>query len=114
MAVAYIIVAIVVLLLNITELPRLFMSIVENAFGIQQAVGGGIGAVVLQGVKRGLYSNEAGMGSAPNAAAISNVSHPVKQGLIQAFGVFVDTILVCSATAFVVLLAGAKNVAGVE
>ena len=104
MAVAYIIVAIVVLVLNITELPRLFMSIVENAFGIQQAVGGGLGVVVLQGVKRGLYSNEAGMGSAPNAAAISNVSHPVKQGLLQAFGVFVDTILVCSATAFIVLL----------
>ncbi len=104
MAVAYIIVAIIVLLLNITELPRLFIHIVENAFGIKQAVGGGLGVVILQGVKRGLYSNEAGMGSAPNAAAISNVSHPVKQGLLQAFGVFVDTIIVCSATAFIVLL----------
>ena len=104
MAIAYIVVALFVLALNITEIPRLFMSIIENAFGIKQAVGGGLGIAILQGVKRGLYSNEAGMGSAPNAAATSNVSHPVKQGLLQAFGVFVDTILVCSATAFIVLL----------
>ena len=104
MAIAYVVVAIFVLVLNIHHIPRLFMSIIEAAFGIKQAVGGAIGVAMLQGIKRGLYSNEAGMGSAPNAAATSNVSHPVKQGLLQAFGVFVDTILICSATGFIVLL----------
>ena len=104
MAIAYVVVAIIVLALNITHIPRLFLSIIEAAFGVKQAVGGAIGVALLQGIKRGLYSNEAGMGSAPNAAATSNVSHPVKQGLLQAFGVFVDTILICSATGFIVLL----------
>ena len=104
MAIAYVVVAIIVLALNITHIPRLFLSIIEAAFGVKQAVGGAIGVAMLQGIKRGLYSNEAGMGSAPNAAATSNVSHPVKQGLLQAFGVFVDTILICSATGFIVLL----------
>ena len=99
MAIAYVVVA-----LNITHIPRLVLSIIEAAFGVKQAVGGAIGVAMLQGIKRGLYSNEAGMGSAPNAAATSNVSHPVKQGLLQAFGVFVDTILICSATGFIVLL----------
>ncbi len=88
------------------------MSIIEAAFGIKQAVGGAIGVAMLQGIKRGLYSNEAGMGSAPNAAATSNVSHPVKQGLLQAFGVFVDTILICSATGFIVLLYPEYNTIG--
>lgn len=104
MAIAYVIVAVFVLAVNITHIPRLFMNIIEAAFGLKQAVGGAIGVAMLQGIKRGLYSNEAGMGSAPNAAATSNVSHPVKQGLLQAFGVFVDTILICSATGFIVLL----------
>ena len=104
MAIAYVVVAVIVLALNITHIPRLFLSIIEAAFGVKQAVGGAIGVAMLQGIKRGLYSNEAGMGSAPNAAATSNVSHPVKQGLLQAFGVFVDTILICSATGFIVLL----------
>ena len=104
MAIGYVVVAIFVLALNITHIPRLFMSIIEAAFGLKQVVGGTIGVAMLQGIKRGLYSNEAGMGSAPNAAATSNVSHPVKQGLLQAFGVFVDTILICSATGFIVLL----------
>ena len=104
MAIGYVVVAIFVLALNITHIPRLFMDIIEAAFGLKQAVGGAIGVAMLQGIKRGLYSNEAGMGSAPNAAATSNVSHPVKQGLLQAFGVFVDTILICSATGFIVLL----------
>lgn len=90
MAIGYVVVAVIVLALNITHIPRLFMSIIEAAFGLKQAVGGAIGVAMLQGIKRGLYSNEAGMGSAPNAAATSNVSHPVKQGLLQAFGVFVD------------------------
>lgn len=104
MAVAYVIIAVIVLCINFREIPALFSSIVENAIGVKQAVGGGLGVVILQGVKRGLYSNEAGMGSAPNAAATSHVSHPVKQGLMQAFGVFVDTILICTATGFIVLL----------
>ena len=104
MAIGYVIVALYVLIVNVVHIPGLFMSIIEAAFGIKQAVGGAIGVAMLQGIKRGLYSNEAGMGSAPNAAATSNVSHPVKQGLLQAFGVFVDTILICSATGFIVLL----------
>ena len=104
MAIGYVIVALYVLVVNAVHIPRLFMDIIEAAFGIKQVVGGTIGIAMLQGIKRGLYSNEAGMGSAPNAAATSNVSHPVKQGLLQAFGVFVDTILICSATGFIVLL----------
>ena len=112
MAIAYVVVAVIVLALNITHIPRLFLSIIEAAFGVKQAVGGAIGVAMLQGIKRGLYSNEAGMGSAPNAAATSNVSHPVKQGLLQAFGVFVDTILICSATGFIVLLYPEYNTIG--
>ena len=112
MAIGYVVVAIIVLALNITHIPALFMSIIEAAFGLKQAVGGAIGIAMLQGIKRGLYSNEAGMGSAPNAAATSNVSHPVKQGLLQAFGVFVDTILICSATGFIVLLYPEYNTIG--
>ena len=112
MAIGYVIVALYVLIVNAVHIPGLFMSIIEAAFGIKQAVGGTIGVAMLQGIKRGLYSNEAGMGSAPNAAATSNVSHPVKQGLLQAFGVFVDTILICSATGFIVLLYPEYNTIG--
>ena len=112
MAIGYVVVALYVLVVNIVHIPGLFMSIIEAAFGIKQAVGGAIGVAMLQGIKRGLYSNEAGMGSAPNAAATSNVSHPVKQGLLQAFGVFVDTILICSATGFIVLLYPEYNTIG--
>ena len=112
MAIGYVVVAVIVLALNIHHIPRLFMSIIEAAFGLKQAIGGAIGVAMLQGIKRGLYSNEAGMGSAPNAAATSNVSHPVKQGLLQAFGVFVDTILICSATGFIVLLYPEYNTIG--
>ena len=112
MAIGYVIVALYVLIINAVHIPALFMSIIEAAFGIKQAVGGAIGVAMLQGIKRGLYSNEAGMGSAPNAAATSNVSHPVKQGLLQAFGVFVDTILICSATGFIVLLYPEYNTIG--
>lgn len=104
MALGYIIVVIIVLAINITHIPTLIGLIIKNAFGVQAAAGGAMGVAMLQGVKRGLYSNEAGMGSAPNAAATSDVSHPAKQGLMQAFGVFVDTILICSATGFIVLL----------
>ena len=112
MAIGYVVVALYVLAVNAVHIPALFMSIIEAAFGIKQAVGGTIGVAMLQGIKRGLYSNEAGMGSAPNAAATSNVSHPVKQGLLQAFGVFVDTILICSATGFIVLLYPEYNTIG--
>lgn len=107
MAFFYIILAVYVIGVNFTEVPAVFMLIIKNAFGIEQAAGGGIGAAIMMGVKRGLFSNEAGMGSAPNAAATATVSHPVKQGFIQALGVFFDTLVVCTATAFIILLSGA-------
>ncbi|MDS1004338.1 alanine/glycine:cation symporter family protein [Clostridium sporogenes] len=106
MAITYVIVALFVILKNISSIPSIFSLILENAFGIKQVVGGGLGAAVLMGIKRGLFSNEAGMGSAPNAAATANVTHPAKQGLIQTLGVFTDTILICSATSFIVLISG--------
>ena len=106
MAVAYVAVALFVLVKNFTMVPSVIESIVSNALGFKQAVGGGLGVVIMQGIKRGLFSNEAGMGSAPNAAATANVTHPVKQGLIQTLGVFTDTILICSATAFIILMSG--------
>ncbi|WP_077927916.1 alanine/glycine:cation symporter family protein [Wohlfahrtiimonas populi] len=106
MAVFYIGLAIYVLATNITKVPEMFMLIVTNAFGFNEIVGGGIGAAIMQGVRRGLFSNEAGMGSVPNAAAAANVTHPAKQGLVQSLGVFFDTIMVCSATAFIILLSG--------
>ncbi|MGL5243721.1 MAG: alanine/glycine:cation symporter family protein, partial [Sarcina sp.] len=109
-AVAYILVAVFIILMNFKEIPNILKLIFEGAFGIKQLTAGGIGAAVMQGVKRGLFSNEAGMGSAPNAAATAEVSHPVKQGLIQTLGVFTDTIVICSCTAFIVLVSGAyKN-----
>ncbi|WP_293977358.1 sodium:alanine symporter family protein [uncultured Clostridium sp.] len=104
MAVLYILVSLFVILKNIGEVPRIILLIFENAFGIKEAVGGSLGGVILIGIKRGLFSNEAGMGSAPNAAATANVSHPVKQGLIQTLAVFNDTIIICSCTAFIILL----------
>ncbi|MCA0983376.1 alanine:cation symporter family protein [Halobacillus yeomjeoni] len=117
MALLYIAIALVVLFINFAELPNVIGIIVGSAFGMEQAFGGAIGAAIMNGVKRGLFSNEAGMGSAPNAAATSTTSHPAKQGLIQSLGVFVDTILVCSATAFIILLAPAfqsGDVSGIE
>lgn len=106
MALGYILLAIVIMILHAGELPAVFALIFKSAFGIKQFGGGMIGAAILQGVKRGLFSNEAGEGSAPNAAAIADTSHPVKQGLVQAIGVFVDTLLICSCTAFIILLSG--------
>ena len=106
MALAYLILAVYVVVINFTEIPTVFRLIIGDAFGLEQAVGGGMGAAILYGVKRGLFSNEAGMGSAPNAAASAAVSHPVKQGLIQTLGVFTDTLFICSATAFIILLSG--------
>lgn len=104
MAVIYLLVVIVILLANFTLLPDLFLLIFNQAFTSEALAGGLAGTVVQQGVKRGLFSNEAGMGSAPNAAASADVKHPVVQGFIQSFGVFVDTLIICSATAFLILL----------
>lgn len=105
MATIYIIVALYIVFMNVTEIPAVFTLIVKSAFGLEEAIGGGIGAAIMQGVRRGLFSNEAGMGSVPNAAASANVSHPAKQGLVQSLGVFFDTIVICSATAFIIILA---------
>ena len=110
MAVGYIILAVVIIAMNIKQIPEVFKVIVTNAFGIGQIAGGGIGAAIMNGVKRGLFSNEAGEGSAPNVAATATTTHPVKQGLIQALGVFTDTLLVCSCTAFIILISGLYQV----
>lgn len=106
MAIIYLAIALYVVIGNIEALPDIFSIIFANAFGFEQVAGGGFGAAIMMGIKRGLFSNEAGMGSAPNAAATAEVSHPVKQGLIQALGVFFDTLLICSATAFIIITAG--------
>ncbi|EEH63540.1 amino acid carrier protein [Gleimia coleocanis DSM 15436] len=109
MALAYLLLAGAVLVLNFTEIPAVLALIVKSAFGFDQVVGGSAGAffaALTNGTKRGLFSNEAGMGSAPNAAATATIKHPVQQGLIQSLGVFVDTILVCTATACIVLFSG--------
>jgi alanine or glycine:cation symporter, AGCS family len=104
--------------MNITELPRVLTEIVTNAFGLNEAVAGGMGAAIAQGLKRGLFSNEAGLGSAPNVAATADVRHPMSQGITQSFSVFIDTIVICSCTAFIILLSdvyvpGAEGVDGV-
>ena len=114
MAFGYFILALVVVIMNIEMVPHVFKLIVTSAFGLEQVAGGGLGATIMVGVKRGLFSNEAGEGSAPNVAATADVSHPVKQGLIQALGVFTDTLLVCSCTAFVVLISGLYSTSGLE
>ena len=106
MALGYVGLALVIVLLNITQLPGVISLIVSHAFGWEQALGGGVGMALMQGIKRGLFSNEAGMGSAPNAAATANVTHPVKQGLIQTLAVFTDTLLICTCTAFIILFSG--------
>ncbi len=106
MALGYIALALVIVGMNITLLPDVIRLIVSNAFGWEQAIGGGIGMALMQGIKRGLYSNEAGMGSAPNVAATADTTHPVKQGLIQALGVFTDTLIICTCTAFIILFSG--------
>lgn len=106
MAVGFILLSLVVIAMNISRLPEVFRLILDNAFGVRSVAGGTVGAAVMQGVKRGLFSNEAGEGSAPNAAAIAATSHPVKQGLIQALGVFTDTLLICTCTAMIILISG--------
>ncbi|MCH9708633.1 MAG: alanine:cation symporter family protein [Actinomycetia bacterium] len=109
MALAYAGLAMVIVAVNIDFLPEVLTQIIGGAFGLTEMAGGfagGIAAAMLNGVKRGLFSNEAGMGSAPNVAATATVSHPVKQGLIQSLGVFVDTMVICTATAFIILVSG--------
>jgi len=110
MAFGYIVVALLIVLLNITELPAMIALIFQSAFGTDAAFGGILGAAIMWGVKRGIYSNEAGQGTAPHAAAAAEVSHPAKQGIVQAFSVYVDTLFVCSATAFMILITGMYNV----
>ncbi|QIR68895.1 sodium:alanine symporter family protein [Kocuria sp. KD4] len=104
MAVLYLVLGLLVVVLNITAVPGMLLMIVEGAFGIREFVTGSVLGVIIQGMKRGLFSNEAGMGSAPNAGATASISHPAKQGFVQSLGVFFDTMLVCSITAFIVLL----------
>lgn len=106
MAVGYFIMALVVIGLKIDEVPAMFATIFRSAFGLDPAFAGGIGAAILMGVKRGLFSNEAGLGSAPNVAAVAYVPHPANQGIVQSFSVFIDTIVMCTCTALIILLSG--------
>ncbi|MFB9862180.1 alanine/glycine:cation symporter family protein [Rufibacter immobilis] len=114
MAGAYILMALIIIALNITQVPSVISLIVRSAFDLEPAFAGVFGMAVSWGVKRGIYSNEAGQGTAPHAAAAAEVSHPVKQGLVQAFSVYVDTLFVCTATAFMILFTGQYNVVNPE
>ncbi len=118
MAIGYIGMALLVIVLNIGEIPGVLALIVKSAFGLEETIAGGMGAAVAQGLRRGLFSNEAGLGSAPNVAAVAYVRHPISQGIVQSLSVFIDTIIICSCTAFVILLGdvyvpGAADVNGV-
>ncbi len=108
MGVAYILVALVIVVLNITVIPSVFGQIFTDAFNMRAIFGGFGGSCIMYGIKRGLFSNEAGVGSAPNASATAEVAHPVKQGLVQVLSVFIDTLLVCSATAFMCMCSGVE------
>ncbi len=110
MAIAYIIVAVLIILLNLDKVPGVFSMIFTHAFSAKAATGAVIGQAIMWGVKRGIYSNEAGQGTGPMAAAAADVTHPAKQGLVQAFSVYVDTLFVCSATAFMILITGMYNI----
>lgn len=114
MAACYFFITIFIIVKNAGQLPAVFERIFAEAFGIRQVVGGGIGAVIMNGAKRGLFSNEAGSGSAPCAAAAADVSHPAKSGLLQALGVFIDTLVICSCTAMIMLLAPVELTNGLE
>ncbi len=109
MAGGYLLIALVVIGLNLADIPDMLTMIVKSAFGLEPAVGGGIGAAIMMGVKRGLFSNEAGLGSAPNVAAVAYVPHPANQGIVQSFSVFIDTILLCTCTALIILLGSAYD-----
>ena len=118
MAIGYIGMALIIILMNISEVPGVIATIVKSAFGLEEAIGGGMGAAVANGIRRGLFSNEAGLGSAPNVAAVAYVRHPLSQGIVQSLSVFIDTIIICSCTAFMILLGniyvpGAEGVDGV-
>src|SRR5690606_26498540 len=114
MAVAYILTALLIIFMHIGQVPAVFSLIFRSAFNLEPAFGGVIGMAISWGVKRGIYSNEAGQGTAPHAAAAAEVSHPAKQGLVQAFSVYVDTWLVCTATALMILFTGQYNVLNPE
>ena len=118
MVVGYLALAVLVLALNVTEIPQALWLILASAFGLEQAVGGGVAAAIAQGARRGLFSNEAGLGTVPNVAAAADVPHPMTQGLVQSLSVFIDTIVLCTATALIILMSsvyegGAQGVQGV-
>jgi AGCS family alanine or glycine:cation symporter len=110
MAIGYILIALVIIGINYQQIPAMFMLILKSAVGLHPALSGIVGAAISMGVKRGIFSNEAGQGTAPHAAAAAEVSHPTEQGFVQAFSVYVDTLLVCSATAFIILITGMYRV----
>ena len=114
MAACYFFLTLVLIIMNASQLPGVFARIFSEAFGLRQAVGGGLGAVIMNGAKRGLFSNEAGSGSAPCAAAAADVSHPAKAGLLQALGVFIDPVVICSCAAMIMLLTPESLTAGLE
>ncbi|MBY0123006.1 sodium:alanine symporter family protein [Bacillus sp. S/N-304-OC-R1] len=114
MALGYILVALIIMAMNIGEVGNVFALIFKSAFGAEEMFGGLVGSAIAWGVKRGIYSNEAGQGTGPHAAAAAEVSHPAKQGLVQAFSVYIDTLLVCSATAFMILFTGMFNTVGTD
>ena len=111
MGIGYVLVALAITFMNISELPAMLLDIIKSAFGLQEAGAGALGAAIKNGIQRGLYSNEAGSGSVPHAAAsaVPNPNHPVSQGYIQMLGVFLDTMILCTSTAFIILLAGGSN-----
>ncbi len=111
MGIAYVLVALVIVALNITSLPSVLVTIFREAFDFEAIFGGFSGSCVMYGIKRGLFSNEAGVGSAPNASASAEINHPVKQGLVQVLSVFIDTLLICSATAFMCMCSGVEPTA---
>ncbi|KAI3490859.1 hypothetical protein L1887_45021 [Cichorium endivia] len=114
MALGYIIVACVIIAININQLPSVILLIWKSAFGLEAGFGAILGQAIMWGVKRGVYSNEAAQGTGPHASSAAAVSHPVKQGLVQAFSVYIDTLFVCSATGFMLLITGLYNVQGVD
>ena len=114
MAIGYFLLALVIMIMNIELIPHVFEVIFRGAFGFEQVTGGTLGVTIMIGVRRGLFSNEAGEGSSPNVAATATVTHPVKQGLLQALGVFTDTLLVCSCTAFVIIISGVYDTPGLN
>jgi AGCS family alanine or glycine:cation symporter len=114
MALGYIAMAVIIILLNLTEIPGVLKLIIGSAFNLESTYSGVFGIAIAWGIKRGIYSNEAGQGTAPHAAAAAEVSHPAKQGLVQSFSVYIDTLFVCTATAFMILFTGQFNVINPE